>query len=59
AFVDQFRSILSENQYKLLCQGETLVKEDLQKVLTADSHIYICESAVKTFCKSSLTNVSP
>ncbi|CAF4619238.1 unnamed protein product [Rotaria sp. Silwood2] len=44
AFVDQFRSILSENQYKLLCQGETLVKEDLQKVLTADSHVYLCGS---------------
>ncbi|CAF1641967.1 unnamed protein product [Rotaria magnacalcarata] len=44
AFADQLKTILSENQYKLFCQGEKLAKDDLQKMLTVDSHVYICGS---------------
>ncbi|CAF1063240.1 unnamed protein product [Rotaria sp. Silwood1] len=44
AFANQFRSFLSENQYKLFFQGEKLNKEDLQKLLTGDSHVYLCGS---------------
>ncbi|CAF3343887.1 unnamed protein product [Rotaria sp. Silwood1] len=44
AFSDELKSILSENQYLLLCQGEILGKDDLQKFLTPDTHVYICGS---------------
>lgn len=44
AFADQMKAILSENQYKLISENEKLSKEDLQKVLTADTHVYICGS---------------
>ncbi|CAF1191053.1 unnamed protein product [Rotaria sordida] len=44
AFSNELKSILPENQYLLFCQGEKLGKDDLQKFLTPDTHVYICSS---------------
>ncbi|CAF2366968.1 unnamed protein product [Rotaria sp. Silwood2] len=44
AFTNELKSILSENQYHLFCQDEKFGKDDLQKFLTPDTHVYICGS---------------
>lgn len=44
AFANELKSILPENQYKFFCHGERLERNDLEKVLTPDTHVYVCGS---------------
>ena len=44
AFADQLKQILSKDQYQLFCENEKFGKDELEKVLTADTHVYICGS---------------
>ena len=44
AFTDKIGSILSADQYHLLCNGEILNQERLKKVLKSNTQVYLCGS---------------
>ena len=44
AFADQMRSILPHNQYHLLIQSKQQLLDTIEKVITPETHVYLCGS---------------